>query len=157
MAASNLFGRGFSEKRLELILNSYPEVLLSNESSAQKVTKVAAIKGMATKTAEAFVERINEFIQFMEEAGLTDKLYFEKQTIQSSHPLFEKTIIMTGFRDASVQDIIKKVGAKLGASVSKQTFIVIVKDLNEDTGKVLDAKKLGIPIMTLEEFKIKYL
>jgi hypothetical protein len=32
MAASNLFGRGFSEKKLELIINSYPEVLLSNES-----------------------------------------------------------------------------------------------------------------------------
>jgi len=157
MSASNLFGRGFNEKRLELILNSYPEVLLSNESIQQKVAKVSAIKGMATKTSEAFVERINEFIQFMKEAGLTDKLYFEKQNVQSNHPLFEKTIIMTGFRDASVQDIIKKVGAKLGASVSKQTFIVIVKDLNEDTGKVLDAKKLGIPIMTLEEFKIKYL
>ena len=65
---------------------------------------------------------------------------------------------MTGFRDASIQDIIKKVGAQLGASVSKQTFIVIVKDNSiDDTGKVLDAKKLGIPIMTAEEFKIKYL
>jgi NAD-dependent DNA ligase len=133
-------------------------VLLSNESVQQKVVKVSAIKGMAIKTAEAFVERIPEFIQFMKEAGLTDKLYFEKQNIQSDHPLFEKTIIMTGFRDASIQDIIKKVGAKLGASVSKQTFLVIVKDNSiDDTGKVLDAKKLGIPIMSAEEFKIKYL
>jgi len=158
MSASNLFGRGFSEKRLELILNSYPEVLLSNESIQQKVIKVTAIKGMATKTAEAFVERISEFIQFMKDASLVNKLYFEKQNIQSDHPLFEKTIVMTGFRDASIQDIIKKVGAKLGASVSKQTFIVIVKDNSiDDTGKVLDAKKLGIPIMSAEEFKIKYL
>ena len=31
MSASNMFGRGFSEKRLELIMESYPNVLLSKE------------------------------------------------------------------------------------------------------------------------------
>jgi NAD-dependent DNA ligase len=65
---------------------------------------------------------------------------------------------MTGFRDAAIQDAIKLVGAKLGTSVSSQTFIVLVKDaLAEDTGKTLEAKKLGIPIMTPEEFTKKYL
>jgi hypothetical protein len=29
MAASNLFGRGFSDKKLELIMSEYPDVLLS--------------------------------------------------------------------------------------------------------------------------------
>ena len=161
MSATNLFGRGFSEKRLELIMETYPDVLLSNESPEQKVVKVAGIKGMATKTAEAFVERIPNFIQFIQECGLTNKLYKKDVPIDidTSHPLFGKTIVMTGFRDAAVQDVLKKVGAKLGASVSKQTFAVLVKhmDLAEDTGKALDAKKLGIPIMTPEEFVKKYL
>jgi NAD-dependent DNA ligase len=159
MSATNLFGRGFSEKRLELIMESYPDVLLSNEPPAQKVAKVAAIKGMATKTAEAFVERIPSFIQFMQECGLTSKLYKKDASIDidTSHPLFGKTIVMTGFRDAAIQDALKKVGAKLGTSVSKQTFVVLVKHLDDDTGKTLDAKKLGIPIMTPEEFVKKYL
>ena len=156
MSASNLFGRGFSEKRLELIMDSYPDVLLSNESVTKKVAKVAAIKGMATKTAEAFVERIPNFIQFIQECGLENKLSYTKKDLDTSHPLFGKTIVMTGFRDQDIQDIIKNVGAKLGTSVSKQTFLVLVKHLDDDTGKTLEAKKLGIPIMTPEEFRNKF-
>jgi NAD-dependent DNA ligase len=160
MSASNLFGRGFSEKRLELIMESYPNVLLSNESVEQKVAKVASIKGMAKKTAEAFVERIPNFIQFMEECSLLDKLsenYAIKKLVDTTHPLFGKIIVMTGFRDQNIQDALKLVGAKLGTSVSKQTFLVLVKDIDtEDTGKVLEAKKLGIPLMTPEQFRINF-
>ena len=64
---------------------------------------------------------------------------------------------MTGFRDTSIQEALKNVGAKLGSSVSKNTFVVLVKDLAEDSGKAQDAKKLGIQLMTPEEFRTKYL
>jgi NAD-dependent DNA ligase len=162
MSASNLFGRGFSEKKLELIINEYPDVLVSKETPEQKIEKIAAIKGMARKTAEAFVERIPQFIQFLKEANLEEKLHSKNienklVVVDQSHPLYNKTIVMTGFRDQDLQDKLKSVGAKLGSSVSKNTFVVIVKDVTEDTGKVLDAKKIGVPIMTIEEFKEKYL
>jgi NAD-dependent DNA ligase len=160
MSASNVFGRGFSEKRLELIMDSYPNVLLSKESNAQKVAKISAIKGMAEKTAEAFVERIPDFINFIKEADLVKKLaqdVTEKKPIDESNPLFGKSIVMTGFRDAQIQEAIKNVGAKLGSSVSKNTFIVLVKDKDEDTGKAADARKLGVTLMTPEEFSKKYL
>ena len=160
MSASNVFGRGFSEKRLELIMDSYPNVLLSKESNAQKVAKISAIKGMAEKTSEAFVERIPDFINFIKEAGLVKKLaqdVTEKKTVDESHPLFGKTIVMTGFRDAQIQEAIKNVGAKLGSSVSKNTFIVLVKNTDEDTGKAGDARKLSVPLMTPEDFVKKYL
>jgi NAD-dependent DNA ligase len=160
MAASNVFGRGFSEKRLELILNAYPNVLTSGETNVKKIAHIAAIKGMAQKTAEAFVQKIPNFIHFMEEAGLTNKLSHTSEPTKqydTSHPLFGKTIVMTGFRDAELQNELKTLGAKLGTSVSKSTFIVLVKDLEEDTGKAEDAKKLGVPLMTPDVFKAKYL
>jgi NAD-dependent DNA ligase len=167
MSATNLFGRGFSEKKLELIIESYPDVLLSNENNAQKVSKIAAIKGMATKTAEAFVQNIPDFIQFIQEAGLSSKLsqsiatqiqiQNQKQALDQTHPLFGKSIVMTGFRDTEIQEALKNVGAKLGSSVSKNTFVVLVKDLSEDTGKAADARKLGVPLMTPDVFKEKYL
>ena len=160
MSASNIFGRGFSDKKLEIIMDSYPNVLLSNESDSDKVKKIAAMKGMAAKTAEAFVEKIPNFIQFIKESGLDNKLnqpVIEKKPVDASHPLFGKTIIMTGFRDSSIQDALKSVGAKLGSSVSKNTFVVLVKDKEDDTGKSAEAKQLGVPIMSLEEFRQKYL
>jgi NAD-dependent DNA ligase len=160
MSASNMFGRGFSEKKIDLIMESYPKVLLSNESDALKITKISAIKGMATKSAQAFVERIPEFINFIKEAGIVKKLAEgipEKKDIDQSNPLFGKSIVITGFRDTSLQEAIKNVGAKLGSSVSSKTFVVLVKDKDEDTGKANEARKLSVPLMTLEEFTIKYL
>jgi NAD-dependent DNA ligase/predicted flap endonuclease-1-like 5' DNA nuclease/predicted nucleotidyltransferase len=160
MSSSNVFGRGFSEKKIELIMEYYPSVLISNESNTQKIAKIAAIKGMASKSAEAFVEKIPDFINFMKAAGLTKKLSIvntpEKKVIDESHPLFGKTIVMTGFRDTQIQDKLKEIGAKLGSSVSSKTFLVLVKDKDDDTGKVLDAKKLNIPLMTQKEFIEKY-
>jgi NAD-dependent DNA ligase len=162
MSASNLFGRGFNEKKLELIMESYPNVLLSKESNSQKINNIASIKGMGDKTAEAFVIGISDFIKFMHGAGLNNKLLLsaaavKNTVINESHPLFGKTIVMTGFRDANIQEHLKNVGAKLGSSVSKNTFMVLVKDLSEDTGKAADARKIGVPLMTPEVFKQKYL
>jgi DNA ligase (NAD+) len=162
MAASNIFGHGFSEKRIELIMESYPDILISEETKEQKLTRVKAIKGIASKTAEAFVERIPQFIQFIKAADIDYKLELnqgniEKKTINETHPLFGKSIVMTGFRDAELQEKLKVVGAKLGSSVSKNTFVVLVKDIDEDTGKATDARKLGVPLMTPTEFTSKYL
>ena len=161
MSASNIFGRGFSEKKLELIIEGYPNVLISKETDPQKVDKISSIKGMAKKTSEAFVEKIPEFIQFINESGLAKKLTPDSEkknvVVDESHPLFGKTIVMTGFRDTQIQEAIKSLGAKLGSTVSKNTFIVLVKDIEEDTGKAADARKLGIILMTPKEFTDKYL
>ena len=156
MAASNIFGRGFSETKIELIMNDYPDILLSQESVSEKVNRVSKIKGMALKTAEGFVSKIDEFVKFMYECGLEDKLVSTttstSKKINPLNPLFEKTIVMTGFRNKEIEQKIKDMGAKLGSSVSKNTFLVLVKNLDEDTGKAIEAKNLGIKLMTPEEF-----
>ena len=160
MSASNMFGRGFSKIKIDLIMDSYSTVLLSKESDSQKIAKISAIKGMAVKTAEAFVEKIPDFINFMKQAGLIKKLsegIVEKKEVDQSHPLFGKSIVITGFRDTALQDTLKNIGAKIGASVSSKTFVILVKDKDEDTGKANEARKLGVPLMTPNEFTSKYL
>jgi DNA ligase (NAD+) len=160
MSASNMFGRGFSEKKIQLIMESCPNILLSKETDTQKIAKISSFKGMATKSAELFVVRISHFIQFMKDSGLVHKLtnnIMEKKEVDHSHPLFDKSIVVTGFRDTSLQEALKSVGAKLGSSVSGKTFVVLVKDKEEDTGKANEARKLGVPLMTPHEFAVKYL
>ena len=160
MAVSNVFGRGFSDLKMELILREYPEVFTERNSQ-----KLAGVKGMASKTAEAFVERIPAFLDFLKDCGLLHKLDENEkkngvvEMVDELNPLFNKSIVMTGFRDKKIIEELAKYGAKLGSSVSKNTLVVLVKDKNEDmdSGKVFEAKKLGIPIMTPEEFTAKYL
>ena len=129
------------------------------EDGERNVTKLVGIKGIENKSAQAFVDHIPEFLKFLEECGLTDKLKIKVATpalIDESHPLFGKTIVLTGFTDKALEAKLKGVGAKLGSGVSKNTFALLVKDLGETSGKVTDAKKHGVQIMTLEEFTAQY-
>jgi DNA ligase (NAD+) len=159
MAASNIFGRGFSEKKMELVLGELPDILISDESEKDKIKNVASVKGMATKTAEAFVYKIDDFKKFLIECGLEDKLYETpiKQNVDQTHPLFGKTVVLTGTRDKDIIEFLKNVGANQGTNVSKSTFLVIAKNKDEDTGKAEEARKLGIPLMSVQEFTQTYL
>jgi len=158
MSVSNIFGRGISEKKIEPILDAFPDILISGESPEEKIKKVMSVKGMARKTAELFVNNIPAFMEFVTECGIDHLLgkSEKKSDVDESHPLYQKSIVMTGFRDENLGLMLKNVGAKLGSSVSKNTFAVLVKDKDEDTGKANDARKLGVPLYTADEFKIKY-
>jgi DNA ligase (NAD+) len=159
MAASNIFGRGFSEKKMELVLNELPDILVSDDSDQEKIQAVTSVKGMASKTAEAFVSKIEDFKEFLIECGLEDKMYEKPQqkSVDQSHPLFGKTVVLTGTRDKDIIELLKNVGANQGSSVSKSTFLVIAKNKDEDTGKAEEARKLNVPIMSVDEFIQTYI
>jgi NAD-dependent DNA ligase len=158
MTATNIFGRGFGEKRFTTILTAIPDVLTHNYVKEQLATKVAQLKGMSQKTADDFVDNLPEFLRFMDEAKLTDKLAMKiEEKGDVGHPLFGKKIVMTGFRDKELTAMIESNGGEMAGSVSKNTFVVLVKDKDEDTGKADQARKLGIPLMTPDEFKQTYL
>jgi NAD-dependent DNA ligase/predicted flap endonuclease-1-like 5' DNA nuclease len=161
MTASNSFGRGFGDKRFESILDMYPDILVAKESDKEKIAKLVKVEGVAKKTAEKFVEHIPDFTKFMKDAKLDGKLSLtitKPSEIDKSHLLYGKKIVMTGFRDKDLIQKLKDIGADNNASVSKNTFVVLVKkDKDEVTGKAEEARKLDIPIMTRDEFINKYL
>ena len=163
MHSSNIFGRGFGTKKFKTIIEAYPEVLISKETQKEKLGKLSSIAGMAQKTSEQFIEKIPEFIQFMKEIGLENKLYSLEPKLDSSpekkeHPLFGKKYMMSGFRDKQLMTSLELVGAEQGASVNKNTFILLVKNLEEGslTTKFIEAKKIGVQVITVEMFKTKY-
>lgn len=159
MQATNIFGRGFGEKRFKLILTAEPDILTSPVSNEEKVNKVKLISGMAEKTANKFVKYIDEFLKWVTEAGLEYKLNENQvisENIDISHPLYNKKIVMTGFRDNDLIEQLKQVGADMSSTVNKNTYIVIVKDKTISTGKLDEARKLNLTIMTPVEVINKY-
>jgi NAD-dependent DNA ligase len=163
MSATNIFSRGFSEKKIELIMEAYPDVFTSNISDAEKIKKISEIKGMAIKSAEAFVAKIDDFEDFLMETDMYYKLFefqnahknnaaaMDTGDVKEKHLLYGKTVVMTGFRNKELEEKLKSIGAKVGTSVSKNTYLVVAKDKDDETGKVLEAKKMGIKVVSLEE------
>ena len=174
MNASNKFGRGISGKTISIIMDIEPNILTSSDSDEQKYEKLIKIKGIGEVNARTFIKNINLFMKFLHECGLDYKLQtsiFEKKSESKekvekesekteikhiSHPLYKKNIVMTKIRDKEIIDFLKKVGGILEDNIKSNTFILIVKSLEDNSSKMIKAKEKGIVIMTPEEFKGKY-
>jgi len=181
MKASNIFGRGFGERKLKPVLKKYPNILVDKESDAEKIAKLVTVDGWSTKSSTEFVKHIGEFVAFLKECGLYERFVVgagddgvgtghgdgvgtgdghgdgHGDGVDTTHPLYGKKVVMTGFRDKELAKRIESVGGEIGSSVSKKTFVVLVKDLNEDTGKAEQARQLGVSLMTPDGFKQMYL
>jgi len=161
MTASNKFEHGFGTKKFEAILEGYPEIIVSQESNEAKIEKLANVKSIAKKSATNFVERIGEFTAFLENCKLTYKLETSEKIEKEydiNHVLFQKHIVMTGFRDEEfINNLKNKYNVKQSASVSKNTFALLVKSHDDGSSKVEKAKSLNIIIMTKDEFAKAYL
>jgi len=167
MNASNKLGRGISSKTIELIMANEPSILkATGESDQQKYEKLIKIKGIGEVNAKTFVKNIPDFLAFLQKCGLDSKLTSKskassssetQQQKDSSHPLYNKKIVMTKVRDQEIIEKLKEVGGHLQDNVNSETFALIVKSKDDKSNKTEKAKEKGIPIMTPDEFKASYL
>ena len=149
MKATNLFGRGIGERKIGPILQEFPNIITDVETRDQKINKLLSIKGFAKKTAEKFVDGIDDFKDFIDTAGLGDKLKEYKPPEIKDGTLTDIKVIFTGFRDKMLQEKIKIEGGKIASQVNKDTNYVIVSDKNPEpnTDKYEKGKKLNIIIL----------
>ena len=71
-------------------MDNIPDILISNDTEQEKLEKVLKVKGMAKKTAQAFVEKIPQFLMFLKQANLEYKLQeasAPKIEVDKSHAL----------------------------------------------------------------------
>lgn len=158
MDASNIFGHGMGESRIKLVLQEFPDILITKESNQEKREQVMEIDGFAEKTAMKFVKNIQKFNKFLKEINMTDRsVYKINKNIDTNHALYEKKILLTGFRDDDILSKIRSVGANISTSVSKNLNILIIKDNNVKSSKLNKAKTFdNIEILTKTEFITKY-
>ena len=168
MVASNKIGKGMGEKKIQPILEAFPQILTSCETPEQKTEMLKTIKGIGKENAQEFVMNIPSFMAFLEECGLENKLQpISAHTSHNTtapiaeeflnHPLYKRKIIMSKIRDKQIIDVLPKYGAILEDTMKKDVFALVIKSHDETSNKTEFAKKNGIPIFTPEEFKAKFL
>jgi NAD-dependent DNA ligase/DNA polymerase/3'-5' exonuclease PolX len=167
MVASNLLGRGMGSRKIKPILDKYPNILTSGESNPEKIQMLRGVDGIGPENSKSFVENIPLFLAFLKECNLESKLSGdatkvipkskEPEVKDTSNPLYGKKIVMTKVRDKEIIEYMKTVGATLEDGIKKDTFILIVKSHDDVSNKTKDAESKGIPILTPEEFKQKYM
>ena len=158
LSASNIYGRGIGERKIQSILNEYPSILIDEETDKEKYDKVLKINGMAEKTTTLFISKIRDACDFMKQCNLLEMLKVEPKNIEvnSGHELYGKIIVLTGTRDKEIIESLKKFGAKQGASVSNKTYMVIKKDQHFTSTNTEKAETNSINIITVTQFKQHY-
>ncbi len=167
MVASNRMGKGLGDKKIRPIMETFPDILISNASPENKIRDLKTIKGIGKENAAEFVNNIPNFLGFLREIGLESKLTNEPAPIIENqikeeisvptHILNGKKIVMTKTRDKDTIEALKKYGATLEDNMKKDIFVLIVKSKDDHSNKMDYAKTNGIPIMTVQEFRDAYL
>jgi DNA ligase (NAD+) len=166
MIASGKMGRGLGERKIQLILSKYPAILTSNESNETKEEMLKQVDGIGKENAHEFVKNIPVFISFLKECQLEYKLenltlnineHVNNVNVNNTHALFGKKLVMTKVRDAEIIEFMKKNGIIMEDTMKKDIFVLIVKSKEVASNKTIFAEKNGIPIMTVDEFKLAYM
>lgn len=155
MVASNLFGRGFGLKTIQLIVQEHPEIL-----KMAMLKELKPIKGVGPKTAKQFIEGLPVFYAFLKELGITKckapkKIVVEPVVASHGEDFKGKSFVFTGFRNKEWEQKIEALGGKVSSSISKNTFMVVAGDVNDTSAKVMKGKELGI-LISKDAFAKKY-
>ena len=172
-SASNIFGRGFAEKRIKLITNSYPNILTTKATTAKEkeelINNIKSVEGLAIKTATQFVEGLTPFQKFLKEANIdTKQSETKEETKEPKSPkkegsLTNKVIVLSDFKTATLtkKEFTKQLtdlGAIVEDNLTKNTNILINGDPLKESTKVKKAKtQPQTTILTFEEFNNLYL
>jgi DNA ligase (NAD+) len=174
MDASNSFGRGFGEKRLQSIVEKYPHIQDSKNNVS--VDNLMSIQGISSKTAGQFLEGLKSYNIFLAsnpfkcKSSIVQSSKNEKKSSVPPHNVSnvsvkqnnmfmkDEVVIFTGFRDKEVEKLITYNGGKVVTTMTGKVTLVITgnSDAKEST-KIKKARDNGVPIMTINEFNKKYI
>ena len=147
MAASNLMGRGISTKTIASILETYPTILTSDESSEEKIDMCTEVKGVQLKTCKPFVRNIPKFIKFVKALNLEHTLDYNSEKLIKTPKLTGEPHMMTGFRSKELEDYLAQHNIPLASTLSKKVKVLYVNTHDYSNSKTDKATELNIPIV----------
>jgi NAD-dependent DNA ligase len=171
MTAANLWP-GFGVKRFDLVCAVVKqERLLGHLKPELMKSELVAIDGFSDKTAEAFLEGLPKFREWLaehpllklikpqtaaKEAQFAEKDAAQKQAAATGllAELKGKKVVFTGFRNAELEAKLIGYGITIQSGVNKSTTLVVAANPDEASTKLEKARELGIRIMCVADFEI---
>lgn len=156
MVASNSFGRGFGNRRIDAILEKFPY----DPKNTPSTNELQDIDGVSLVTAKQYVEGLQNFRNFITKNKLNCKTYKNKTPSTSqtkNNGLIGKSVVFSGFRDKDLEKAIIERKGKVMTSVSSKTDILVVSSIDERSSKIEKALSLNIPLVQKDTFYQTYI
>jgi NAD-dependent DNA ligase len=170
MSASLIFGRGVGTKKFKSITDVYPNIIdIYKKKGKSEINKlINSISGFDTKTTNKIVNYMDDFIEFYNKLikikpeiikpeinnNTENKSNKNKKSLlyPNINNFTDKKIVMTGFRDKELAQELENFGVKISETVSKNTDLVIAKNINDNSEKIKKAQNLNIQIISKDDF-----
>jgi hypothetical protein len=109
MTASNIFGQGLGNKKLDVIIKNIPNILEIKIPKKDLIEQIIDIDGFDVKTATQFANNLNIFKNFINtNKKITIKI--SKNEVKKNGKFKGIKFVFTGFRNKEAEEIIKKEG-----------------------------------------------
>lgn len=105
-----------------------------------------------TKTMQSFILGVPLFYEFMNEVDVPILLPTEMKCNKNGK-CAGMSVCFSGIRDSQLEEDIQREGGVIASGISKKTTHLVVKDVNGSSSKITKARTLGIPILSLDNFK----
>lgn len=165
MAASGIFPN-IGERRFEAIFTVYPDFLNWTRQDLNAIANVIAnIKGFNVLAVE-IAKNLPTFDNWLRQhPEITIQIPTqpvilagqEQQPTVVTQSLAGMTIVFSGFRDKQLEGRIKERGGRVTSSVSRNTSLLVLKDVTDLKSKGQKAQRLGITLISKEDFIAGYL
>jgi len=160
IGASGVLGFGIGVKKINALFEGYPEILEEYNIIDKEIIikKIVNVEGFSDKTANKIYENLENANKFLKDVTpyirwkIEMVKNIEKEKTLENSLLKDKKICFSGFRDKELEKEICEKGGKVTTSVSKNTNFLIVKDIEDDSGKIKDAKKNNVEILQKDDF-----
>lgn len=147
--ATGWFGE-LGEKTLQKILDA--------DGWDMSIEELINIEGIQTKTATTFLkgkELCNKYEWVFK--PMFNFAYVKTSDVVNDGKLSGFNVCMTGFRDKMLASQISELGGNVLDSLTKNVNCLITKDKSSTSSKITKAQKMGIEVVDIQEFKLKYL
>jgi len=160
LGAYGVFGFGMGVRKVVTLFENFPDILDVFEKMKNKdiLDRILQIDGFSDKSANKVVDNLTEAKQFILDMKKFASFNEKNTNIQIKNNMQDMKIVLSGFRDKKLEEFILNGGGKVMTSISKQTSILVVSSkLAAPSGKAAKALEMGIEVIDLEEFKIKFM
>ncbi len=166
--ASTTLQLGIGRKLIKQLLNYHPTLMEDSPEVLLVMLTKKEIPGIGPKRIGNIVENITKFKQFLYELNRGDIDFaikhdsdrIKKIATRGYNPKIRgKTFVFTGFFgkiDYDLEDYIYDNFGSLGTHTNQSTQVVVSANLMDITSKMLTAEKLGIKVLSIEEFTKAY-
>lgn len=119
--------------------------LLEIDNLKETLMDIDGISEITANYIEKGLEENKDTIEFL--LKRKHKVYKEKNNVE-----IKEVVVFTGFRDKDLQEKLEEKGYVFKSSVTKNTTLLVCKDINSSSSNIEKAKKYGTRIISKEEF-----